>query len=246
MTEYHKINAPFNRDGHGVLLYDEWCLPEFEYLALNDWRFTEKVDGTNIRLYFERFEDYVRYEIAGRTDNAQFPAFLFTMLDELCKSIQNAVGSIMVEREIDELVIYGEGYGPKIQHGGKYRDAPGFVVFDVKVGEWWLRREDVETFCKDVGLDIVPVLGYGSLYDAINLVRHGAVYNKNGVLIDRAITLDQGNRLKSEWGNFEAEGIVAVPIVPLFDRAGRRIITKIKGRDFRDDYLLHERHTLPA
>jgi hypothetical protein len=37
---------------------------------------------------------------------------------------------------------------------------------------------------------------------------------------------------KSQWGDFRAEGIVARPVVELRTRAGRRIITKIKQRDF--------------
>jgi hypothetical protein len=39
--------------------------------------------------------------------------------------------------------------------------------------------------------------------------------------------------LKSQWGDFEAEGIVARPKVDLFDRGGNRIICKIKGKDFK-------------
>jgi len=38
--------------------------------------------------------------------------------------------------------------------------------------------------------------------------------------------------LVSKWGDFEAEGIVARPAVELKTRAGERIITKLKTRDF--------------
>lgn len=37
---------------------------------------------------------------------------------------------------------------------------------------------------------------------------------------------------KSTWGDFQAEGIVARPSVELKNRAGERIITKIKCKDF--------------
>lgn len=36
----------------------------------------------------------------------------------------------------------------------------------------------------------------------------------------------------SEWGDFLAEGIVARPSVELFSRNGKRIITKLKYKDF--------------
>ena len=38
--------------------------------------------------------------------------------------------------------------------------------------------------------------------------------------------------LKSRGGDFPAEGIVARPTVEMCNRAGHRIITKIKGKDF--------------
>jgi hypothetical protein len=40
--------------------------------------------------------------------------------------------------------------------------------------------------------------------------------------------------LISRWGEFEAEGLVARPEVELFDRAGHRIITKIKAKDLKE------------
>jgi hypothetical protein len=41
-----------------------------------------------------------------------------------------------------------------------------------------------------------------------------------------------GCGVKSWWGDFDAEGIVARPQVELFTRAGHRIITKLKCKDF--------------
>ena len=52
-TEYHKIQTIFKRDpktNYKTLLMGEYSLPEFNYLANNIWQFTEKVDGTNIRI----------------------------------------------------------------------------------------------------------------------------------------------------------------------------------------------------
>ena len=53
-TEYHKISTPFKRhfDGpnKGKLIMGDWAVPELDYLSSNYWEFTEKVDGTNIRI----------------------------------------------------------------------------------------------------------------------------------------------------------------------------------------------------
>ena len=53
MREYHKIQSLFLRDPatqHRTFLHGQWSMPEFEYLADLEWTFTEKVDGTNIRV----------------------------------------------------------------------------------------------------------------------------------------------------------------------------------------------------
>ena len=81
MTEYHKIQSIFKRDmtsKRKTLIEGEWTLPEFEYLAGNTWIFTEKVDGTNIRVIFK--DGGVTF--GGRTDDAQIPAQLVTRLNE--------------------------------------------------------------------------------------------------------------------------------------------------------------------
>ena len=45
-----------------------------------------------------------------------------------------------------DVTLYGEGYGARIQKGGgKYlAKSCDFVLFDVKIGDWWLRREAVD------------------------------------------------------------------------------------------------------
>ena len=56
MEKYHKIMTVFKRDPetkYKTLLMGEWALPEFEYLCCNPWVFTEKIDGTNIRVNWD-------------------------------------------------------------------------------------------------------------------------------------------------------------------------------------------------
>ena len=69
MSEYHKIQTLFKRDmssKHKLLIEGDWTLPEFEFLAGNEWTFTEKVDGMNIRVIFK--DGAVTF--GGRTDDA--------------------------------------------------------------------------------------------------------------------------------------------------------------------------------
>ena len=51
-NKYHKILSLFKRNmgGDNKFIIGEWTTPELKYLKDNDWVWTEKVDGTNIRI----------------------------------------------------------------------------------------------------------------------------------------------------------------------------------------------------
>lgn len=212
MSEYHKIQTVFLRDPatmHKTLLDGQWSLPEFGYLANNEWVFTEKVDGTNIRVMFSPSAlPGAHITFGGKTDAAQVPAFLLARLQERFLPQLDRFREMFA----DGAVLYGEGYGAKIQKGGgNYRPDADFVLFDVRVGEWWLQRPDVEDVASKLGLEIVPIIGRGTLHEMVRLARAG---------------------FGSQWGTFSAEGIVARPATELRTRSGHRIITKIKYKDF--------------
>jgi hypothetical protein len=212
MKEYVKINTIYKRDmaNKGRIIEREWAQPEFGYLADNKWIFTEKVDGTNIRVAF----DGSTVSFGGRTDAAQIPAFLVDKLNEHFNTApkKELLKTVFMDAAPDNpIVLYGEGYGARIQSGGNYRADQDFVLFDVLAGEWWLQREDIEDVAYKLGLDVVPIVGEGTLLEAAEMVRNG---------------------MKSIWGDFNSEGLVMRPKVELKTRGGHRIIAKIKHRDF--------------
>ena len=181
--------------------------PELELLKDIEWTFTEKIDGTNIRIMW----DGHNVIFGGRTDNAQIPSHLVTKLNELFMGtrIEQVFEQVFGE---SQAILFGEGYGAKIQKGGSnYSESQEFVLFDVKVGEWYLKREDVEDVALKFDLKVVPIVLTGKLQDGVDLVKMG---------------------LNSQWGNFTAEGLVAKPSTDLFNRKGERILTKIKHEDF--------------
>jgi len=209
MNTYHKIQTVFKRDPETkfkTLLEDEYSLPEFEYLKDNEWIFTEKVDGTNIRIMFQDG----KITFGGKTDRAQIPNQLVNKLNEKILPLLDKFVEIFNDAEV---CLYGEGYGAKIQKGGgNYRADQDFVLFDIKIGHWWLKREDVEDIANKLNLDVVPIIGSGSLKELVEYVKTG---------------------FSSKWGDFLAEGIVARPENELLARSGNRIITKLKHKDFR-------------
>ena len=191
------------------IIYGDWTLPEFEYLKNNQWQFTEKVDGTNIRVMF----DGTSVKYGGKTDNANTPCDLIQRLRDIFEpklSDMKEMFKPKIENDPVSVCFYGEGYGAGIQKGGVYKPNKDFVVFDIKIGEYWLSRLNVEDISQKLSLDIVPLVLTGTLQEGIDLVKNG---------------------YKSAWGDFMAEGVVARPIVELKGRYGR-IITKIKHCDF--------------
>ena len=70
MQEYHKIKNIYERDHETKKIIDgKYTDKTLEFLKDNIWEFTEKVDGTNIRIIW----DGHKVSFAGRTDKAQIP-----------------------------------------------------------------------------------------------------------------------------------------------------------------------------
>lgn len=65
MIEYHKIETIFERDmdGSKKLIPGKFRNKTVEFLKDNTWVFTEKIDGTNIRIHW----DGHKVEFGGRT-----------------------------------------------------------------------------------------------------------------------------------------------------------------------------------
>ena len=219
---YHKIDSIFKRDKTtNRFIIGDWARGELEFLQDCLWDWTEKVDGTNIRIKLELDPDTtVDAEYRGRTDNAQFSKAHAAQLDALIRDtgFHDRAHSTFVESQAATepvtVILYGEGYGAGIQKGGAYRPDPGFILFDVLIdNQWWMPTDAVRQIGGDLGLDVVPFYRRMTIADAIEVVETPSAF-------------------KSAWPDVQPEGLVGVPAVPLFDRRHRRIITKVKVRDF--------------
>lgn len=207
MTEYHKIPGLYKRDEDTKrLIYGEYRSPAVMYLADSKWIFTEKIDGTNIRVHW----DGHRVSFAGRTDRAAIPAPLMARLEYF---FGGEVNEQIFEQHFGgkQVTLYGEGYGAKIQTGGDYRPDQSFILFDVSVGGVWLQRDDVECVAKYFGCEVVPVVFEGTIPEAVSYVKQ---------------------RPASLIGTAKMEGLVGRPAIELKTSNGERVIVKIKVRDF--------------
>ena len=212
MYKYHKIETIYQRDMEGSKKLMPGVYRDETVESLKDikWQFTEKIDGTNIGIHW----DGHKVHIQGRTERAQIPAFLLDRLNELFGGDENEQ---LFEQTFGETeaVLFGEGYGAKIQRGGSYiPNGVDFILFDVYIanGDLYLRRDDVEDIAKTFGIDVVPIVLEGTLDDAVEFVK---------------------GHPKSTIGTADMEGVVGRPKVEVKDRRGKRIIVKIKYKDFK-------------
>ena len=213
-SEYHKIQSIYLRDPanhHKTFLLGQWAQPEFGLLADLRWVGTEKIDGTNIRIIW----DGATVRFGGKTDSAQIPSVLFEYLHAHFTPERMAAGTD------GPVTLYGEGFGGKIQKGSRYQEQQRFILFDVWVAHdplgLWLPQDVVGSIGEKLSIPVAPIVFQGRLPDAVDIVASG---------FNSAVAKDQ---------TLIAEGLVLRPEHELRDRMGRRIITKIKHKDFAGD-----------
>lgn len=213
MQEYHKIETLYARDMEGSKKLIEGVFRDeaVSFLADCVWEWTEKVDGTNVRALW----DGHKVEFYGRTDKAQIPANLVNKLNEYFGGETNAqiFEQLFGEKEV---ILFGEGYGEKIQSGGDYTDgiSVDFILFDILIDGMYLKRKNVKEIAEAFGIKVAPIVWEGNISSAVDFVKSHPMS-----------TL--GNR------KHEMEGVVGRPEVELKDRRGNRLIVKVKYRDFK-------------
>ena len=214
MKTYHKIQSIFKRDPENrykTFIEGDWSVPAFGLLKDIEWSFTEKIDGTNIRVGW----DGEAVSFGGRSDNAQIPAVLYDHLSAVFTP------ETLPDGLTGPATLIGEGYGGKIQKGSRYQQQQQFILFDVFIEPdedhpmgIWLEREAVESIADNLRIVHVPLVFKAPLLDGYQAIQ------------------ERPESLIAEDGSLLMEGFVARPTVELRDRMGHRIITKMKLKDF--------------
>lgn len=221
--EYPKINALYKRwrkdldqietlpkdKKYGDFKDGEFAQQEFEYLFKNQWIWSEKLDGTNIRIYANwSEEDGIHiFEVKGKNEDSSIPKNLLNWINNWIDKNAQIITDLFAGESI---VLYGEGVGTKIQKVGHNFGEQHFKLFDVYINGFWLQKDNVEDIADKLSLD-TPTTWIGTIQDAIDKVK----------------TLP-----KSSFGNFTIEGYVGQPLIRLNDAKQKRIATKIKVCDF--------------
>ena len=205
------------RDPRTKKFTEEFTRSEFEYLYGCQWEGYEKIDGTNIRIIWDMWTDaqgarIPMAEIEGRTDNAQLPTGLMAKLQQLFPE-EKLLKTF--NRPENPVVLYGEGVGPKIQPPGERNSKDfDFVLFDIRIGKWWLKQQAVTDIGKSLGLKRAHHAYTGTLTNAEAMVEEGFL------------------SCNAEDRTLQAEGLILRPKMDLIARNGDRIITKLKTKDY--------------
>lgn len=223
MSEYPKIHSLWKREGW---YFDEQCKKDpskqkgrqsfivgdyacEEFGNIKYWDVEEKIDGTNIRVFFK--DGQVRF--GGRTKDAQIPCHLLDFLQS--HFTPERLLSVFPDKDGhgSDLILFGEGFGPKIQSGSYYSDKPGFCLFDVKVGPWWLEKHAVRSIAKDLEVFSPPYIGIMTEEEIV-------LYTKK-----------KGNSVLAKDSHI-MEGVICRPKKQMLFRNGDPIMYKLKCKEF--------------
>lgn len=219
---YTKIETVRQRDLNGTkrLIPGTFRDPAVKYLKDLPWEVQEKVDGTNVQIWF----DGNRVQIMGRDEKSLIPDELMEVLkakflnDETEQLFEQMFPPKLDEEGNEKLVevsIFGEGIGPKIQKVGKlYGDDYRFLVFDIRVGGVYLEKNS------DLWLQMVSAFDLETVPTIVDMTIEEAeeyVKMKPQSLINPKAPM---------------EGVVMRPHVRLYNQKGERIIVKVKCRDY--------------
>ena len=205
--KYMKINTLWKRDEKDKYNIIEGDYSKEEFENIKYWHVTEKIDGTNIRVIY----DGEGLQFKGRTSKSVVPAHLLKELQEIFK-----VEKVKEVFEGKKVILFGEGYGHKIQKcGNKYlQDDVSFCLFDVYVEHIWLKQDSIQDVADRFSVKRAFQFGILQKGDIINMVKDPTM----SILAEKEL---------------EIEGVVARSHPLMLFRDGTPIMFKLKVKDYR-------------
>ena len=251
---YQKINTIFKRDANNVIMpYDEFAVPELEWLRDCKFDAEEKVDGMNTRIEVTR--EFITSDIGnnigikwnvaykGKTDNAQIPKMLYTYLTtELAEDkVLNALGLSKEMYVTDKLMQEKTWSVLNTQFNVYELDETKIPKRYTLYGEGFgAGIQSGGYYRKDNSF-----IGFDVKVDNMYLLRENRdeIFKKLGVdivpfmgtfTVDEAIEfVKKGFNSKVAEEPHLAEGLVLRTPIGLQSRRGERIIFKVKACDFQ-------------
>ena len=255
---YQKINTIFKRDANNVIMpYDEFAVPELEWLRNCKFDAEEKIDGMNIRIEVTR--EFITSDIGnnigikwnvtykGKTDNAQIPKLLYAYLTtELTEDkVLSALGLTKEMYVTDELMQEKTWSVLNTQFNVYELDETKIPKRYTLYGEGFgAGIQSGGYYRKDNSF-----IGFDVKVDDMYLLRENRdeIFNKLGVDIVPFVgkfTIDEAIEYVKKGFNSNiaeephlAEGLVLRTPMGLKTRKGERIIFKVKTCDFNKYFV---------
>jgi len=238
---YPKINSLYKREGYDFketgkkpngkkLIEGDYACPEFE--AIDRWTITEKVDGTNCRVIYKKENFNIcqgsvgvsgedpccTVEFQGRNDYSEIPMPLYKRLEDLFPLSKMK----RTFPKAHSVILFGEGFGGKIQDGSYYSEYEDFYLFDAVIDGFWLSRKSIYDIAKelfDPGVNI-------RMGDKVNTVNKQQIVE---FVKEKSLSFIAANLTGSKH---VMEGIVARSEPLMYFRDGTPIMFKLKCSDF--------------
>lgn len=212
MKKYPKIQTMFKRDTEKGPNKNKVIIGEWtlpEFEILQHVEWEASEKIDGTNIRVEWNGEKVRF--GGRDENAQIPASLVNHL------VDRFTASTFAD--LTPMLIFGEGYGRKIQKVGSlyFPYNVDFRCFDIFCGDLWLESSNIGDITSKIGTARVPYAGYMTLHEACAHV---------------------SKKPSSSIGEAPMEGLVLRAPYGLLTRTGDRLITKIKARDFAEEYVV--------
>lgn len=183
---------------------------KLEFNFIKSWVIQEKIDGTNIRIFKNG-------EIRGRTDESSIPPKLLKHLQSIFtpEKIQAVFGD-------KDLMLFGEGYGAKIQRfGSQYLDHQSFILFDAYINAMWVNIDKIPGIAEAFGVRYAPYIPWnenlGLIEWEINDIIKFVQSKPKSLISQKELMI---------------EGIVAKPYPILLFQNGDPLYWKLKCKDF--------------
>jgi Rnl2 family RNA ligase len=191
---------------------------------------TEKVHGTNARIQLG--DGILRVggrneELSERNTNFGFYNWVMDSADVWRQRFMR----VFPDRE--DIIIYGEWFGPGIQKGVQYGVEKQFRAFDVRIGGSLLDYADFISVCDQLDIPRMPLVYDGPFdLEALLDLRH-----KVSVVGQAAGVTDPENT----W-----EGIVLRPPIMLRNKRGEWVMAKLKDEAFEERKSLKKSPMAPV
>jgi Rnl2 family RNA ligase len=180
-----------------------------------------KVHGSSAHISFTKSptgEPIINF-FSGGAKHDTFVKLFDPILEQMKKAF--------IDKNRDELTIFGEVYGGRMQGMSYlYGTEMKFIAFDVKIGFSWLDVPIAEQVVKEFGIEFVPYVKTSTDLVALDALRDAPCM----LAVRNNVDFTKLPADKTSVG----EGVVLRPLVELKKNNGERIIAKHKGAKFQE------------